>query len=261
MDVNFRSLMDQERKPDVWVIADDLYDLRAETVREMTDGCGFEVRHFKPREKPEGYFSDLSEIYNEMLAAASVDCDIAVSVQDYHWVNPLGLMRFEMDYVALGDDALVTGICSQSLDPGPDKVVEPEGLWTVYAEPYDGHEPTEMFWEDVRIYQVGNGDKVIPWNPIGWELNYAMIPTEMYRRGARFPEHYGRGIGHENIAFAMECMLNQDVQVWMDPPNRAWGLPHKAYWPQQEATGGPKSVENMEMFWSEYGAAANVLGV
>jgi len=30
-------------------------------------------------------------------------------------------------------------------------------------------------------------------------------------------------------------------------------LPHKAYWPEQEASGGPKSVSNMDMFAKEYG--------
>lgn len=255
LDVNFNSLMRQTVKPDVWIIADDMCDSRRELVRDKTRGCPFDVIHFRPREKPEGYFSDLANIYNEMLECAdSESCDFAVSCQDFLWVPDDGFEKFTNAWVELGERALVSGTCSQSIRPGPDEIANNRGLWTIYSSEYSGAEqPDEDHWHDVRIDQFPPGDMHYRTVPINWELNWAMIPLYPFAQGVRFPEHYGEGIGHENIAFAVECCIQQDCSVWINPGNYTVSLPHKAYWPEQEASGGPKSVTNMEMFAREYG--------
>lgn len=258
MDVNYASLVSQSRPPDVWVVADDLYESRRELVSAMTEDAPFAVDHFMPRKKPPGYHSDLAHIYNAMsLRAMALGCEFIVSLQDYMWIGEDGIRDFVNSYMALGDvgrDMMITGIADHAGDPIPEEVVHPEGLWTVFAAPYDGTEPTFITWEDVRFGPTfaASGGRVIGCSPIWWELNWAAWSADLHVRGAWFPEHYGEGIAHENSAFAIEAM-ERGGQCWIDPMNRAVCLPHKAYWPEHERSGGPKSVSNMEMFWAEYG--------
>jgi hypothetical protein len=128
--------------------------------------------------------------------------------------------------------------------------------WTVYEEPYDGHEPTDIWWHDVRADQalaMSNGVP-IPCSPVWWELNWAAYSATFYKsKLAAFPDHYGVGISHENSAFAVECLLAGGTCM-LDPKNFAIGLPHKHYWPEQEAEGLPHSLLNKDLFWNEYGA-------
>lgn len=256
LDVNFASLLAQKTPPDTWIIADDLYFQRRDIVEEIVLGSSdIGLNHFRPREKPEGYFSDLANIYNEMMERAYEDgCDLAVSAQDYLWMPPDGIERFAKEF---DENRLLTGSCSLSYDPEPDLVAKPEGLWTVYRDHYPGTRPERIWWRDVRLDIHSPG--LHRCDPIQWELNWAAIPTALWAEGARFPEHYGRGIAHENIAFAVQAALDLGTETWIDVENHAIGLPHKHYWPEQEEVGLPRAMENMKMFHAEYGERLRLL--
>jgi hypothetical protein len=129
LDVNFASIMAQTVQPDVWIIADDRHDSRHEIVLEKTAHAPFKVEHYLPRPKPEGYFSDISWLYDDMAARALAhDCDLIVSMQDYLWVNPTGIESFAALYEKYGDLTIMTGITSLSHDPYPDEVAVVDGL-------------------------------------------------------------------------------------------------------------------------------------
>lgn len=251
LDVNHASLSKQGVDDLLWVIGDDLYDRRAAQVRHYS---ALETVHFKPRPKPEGFYSDLAGIYNQMIERAlEWDADVMVSMQDYFWLPDDALRRFIADIEQTEHKHLITGAASLMNDPPPELVDDPQGGWTVFEELYDGSMPTDFFWRDCRIDNHPQDQGLIQVPPVEWELNWAAWPAWMCEQGLRFDEEFGRHIAYENQDFAWQAYLMYDALCYMDTESHARGLPHKQYWPHHEEEGLPHALANKELCEAKWG--------
>ena len=231
LDVNRASLLQQAGGHEIlWLIGDDLAG------RRRLEGDVSDLVRVEQFDTARDGFS-LCWAYNQALQKArDAGASMLISMQDYIWAPEDGVDRF----VRLAErypSSLLTGACSHSQDPYPREVKDPEGLETIFNEPYDGHQPQDIGWEDVRIGEghrryIHNG----PYEEVDvgwWEANWAAIPERaLYNLGLRFDEGYDRGIGHENQAFALKAASLGYGRV-MDPANHAISLPHRDYFPQE----------------------------
>lgn len=257
----FACLQRQSHRIQTWIIADDLYEQRADLVKFKTAGANFEVVHFEPDPKPAGYFSNLAGIYNMMLDRAEFsEAELIVSLQDHFWIPKDGIARFVAATVLHPND-LVTGLASIAKQPGPELVTHPDGMWTLFDEVYDLPPGPDMWWEDVRKdYYPGEG-ALCRANPVEWELNWASVPGRHVKAGTRFDPEYGRGIAIENQDFAWQCFLDHDAMVILDKENHALGFNHKRYWPEQEQEGLPMTEINKEYHNRKWGNVLNIVNM
>jgi len=261
----YACLLHQTHRIHAWVIADDLYDERADIVKMRTANANFDVIHYKPPPKPQGFFSDIGGLYNQLLDTADdLDAQLIVSLQDHFWVPNDGIARF-VEATILNPGALVTGLASLALTPGPDRIGLPEGKWTLFPEQGGGGWPDkpgpEMWWEDVRIGYYPDEGRLCRSNPVEWELNWASIPGEHVSAGTRFDPEYGRGISLENHDFAWQCFLDHDSMVILDKENHAIGFPHKLYWPEQVEEGLPMTEVNREYHLRKWNSVLSVMNM
>jgi hypothetical protein len=178
--------------------------------------------------------------YNEALRRVREGgYDLMLLLCDYTWIPTGGIQRFQ-EMAASYPSSILTGLCSHSIDPDPSYVVDPKGLWSIFAEPYDGHQPQEIGWKDVRQWEARRRykhDGPIYRNvDIEWaELNWAAIPKLVLEDERMvFDEAYDRAFGHENQDFALRGQaLGYDVV--MDAGNHAIELPHRSYFPEEWA--------------------------
>lgn len=251
LDVSFNSMMAGTVKPDVWVIADDLYEERWEEVDDRTHDSGIEVVHYRPRIKPDGYFSDLAGHYNAMTKhAIERGCELAISLQDFIWVPERGIEKYVTHYEQ-NELALVSGLCSHTQDPAPDTVTNWQGGWSLWDEPYQGP-PKEIYWLDVRggFYPQ---DQIVSSDLMHWELNWAAWPLSIQtEHDIWYDESYGQGIAYENQQLAMDVFLRLDRTPLIDVSNHALSLPHKKYWPDEEARGLPHALANKDRHERKY---------
>lgn len=237
-DVNHASLIRQDYGgPLEWIVGDDLHDERPNV---FADYCDIPYVHFLPRAKKPGNWRNLAAAYNDaMRLAKEMKADIFVSMQDYMSL-PEGALDRLVDTV-LTTNAPVTGLTSLTFDPYPSEVVDPKGLWTIFGFPYRGI-PTEINWHDVRQYQIsGPGIWEIPYVP--FETNWAAWPVEVYSKGVRFDEKFDEHVAYENQDFALQCEA-KGYKLFLETRSHALGLPHKAYWPEQEAADAPHCAPN-----------------
>ncbi len=239
-----------------WFIADDLYDERADVVAELTVDSPFEVVHFKPQPKPEGYWSNLAGIYNELLDRCHDLCaDAIISLQDYILVPVDGVARM---LIALQrTESTVTGLTSYSDVPPPEDVYDYEGGWTIFRSVYKEW-PETLYWKDVREPAYAP-ESISNTNCIEWELNWAGIPGDIVRAGLRFDPDYGKYIAYENQDFAWRAFLEYDKQPYVDTGNHAISLPHQLYWPDERAVMMDYSKRNGEMHEKKYEPVLRVM--
>lgn len=258
--MNHSSLIRQRGIDDhrlVWVIGDDLHGQRESLARWKSL---IPLIHFQPRPKPEGYFSDLAGIYNQMIEAAlDWGAELIVSLQDYFWLPEDGLARFVELNRQVDGRGLYTGAASLMNDPPPSTVVQPTGGWTVYADSFDGRMPTDFFWRDCRLDNHAGQPDPVQVSPVEWELNWAAWPAWMCREGLRFDEEFGRGIAYENQDFAWRAFFTYEALCYMDKENHARGLPHKQYWPEQEQEGLPHALSNKDLCDAKWGGARRIV--
>lgn len=255
----FHHLLRQTHLIHAWVIADDLYEERKDVVKIRTANAPFEVVHYLPPPKPKGFFSDIGGLYNGMLDIAEMmDAELIVSLQDHFWIPKDGIERFVAATVLHPKD-LITGLASLALTPGPNEVVNPKGLWTLFDQVWTERPGPEMWWDDVRIGYYPGEKGLCRSNPVEWELNWASIPGEVIHGGTRFDPEYGVGISLENHDFAWQSFLDHDSMVFLDKENHAVGFPHKLYWPEQEQAGLPMTEINREYHNRKWGDVLNMM--
>lgn len=239
LDVSLASLQAQSHPPDLWLIADELLSERADAHIRLSDEAPCKVQSFKVPKRP-GNWRNLAASYNRAIErCVEADVDLLISMQDYFWLPPDGIHRFVAMSLRL-EGHLLTGLASLSAEPGPDEVVDPEGGFTVFAEPYDGHKPTEIAWADVRDHDPwGPGESddgsYAQRNPVEFESNWAAIPRAVFET-VRFSPEYDIGVAYENQDFAIKAGAEVGAEVWLDRANHAIGLPHKKYFPEVERT-------------------------
>ena len=233
-DVTLASLEAQTTQEFTWIIGDSL----PRHLDDMPDPKpGFDVWRVYSgalTDKP----MSLCAAYNRAIQEARrVDADLLVSLQDYTWIPPNGVERFQ--YLStLYPDSLLTGLCSHSKDPFPWEVTRPQGPFTVFNQPYDGHKPRETGWHDVRENEAkrryGHDGPIytgidVEW----WEANWAAIPRQLlHDERLVFNEEYDRAVGHENQDYALHAEALGYHRV-LDTSNHAVAMPHRDYFPHE----------------------------
>lgn len=248
LDILEASLMRQSYRDFVWLVSDQKFLERKDTWAEIIRRVDFPVM-FVNRAVREGNKRNLAEMYN--VAAEYVVSDgftMLISLQDYIYLPEDGIQRFLNENVMF-PDSLLTGVTHISRDPFPNKVVDPEGHYTIFAEPYTD-KPKRMSWEDVRateLYVVGSS--TLPVEQTHWEANWAAVPRKVLDAGVRWDEQYDKGIAYENMDFAMQAK-EKGFDVVLDKNNVAISLPHKDYF-----DGEREEIEefsNRELFESKW---------
>ncbi len=227
LDVLEASLMRQTFRDFVWIVSDQRFLQRKETWAQIIRRVDFPIL-FMSREIKEGNKRNLAAMYN---AAAEYVVDdgfsMMVSLQDYIYVPENGLQRFIETHNHF-PGSLLTGVTHISRDPYPNKVVDLEGDYTIFAEPFTS-KPNRMAWEDVRATEIyPMGDDVLPVETGHWETNWAAVPVSVLEEGIRWDETYDKGIAYENSDFAQQARL-KNYDVVLDKKNIAISLPHKDY--------------------------------
>ena len=246
LDVVLAGLKLQTRKPDEWIVCDDLWNERLDVFdAHVYDDADVDIsaHHIPPPEKPEGYYSNLTGIYNHMVKhARRLGCDYAISLQDYIYIRPDGIERF----VKIAEEvpgALLTGLCSMAATPTAEDVLDPTGLWTIFQEPYTPQAYEGVIeWMDVRL-EDGIVEPHDVW-PQWWEMNWAAFPLDL----PDFDEEYGKHIGCENHGYAMVAARDHGRRIILDPKNHSLSLPHRYYFPQEWAEQQPHREANQERY-------------
>jgi GT2 family glycosyltransferase len=236
-------------------VADELGTERGEKLADKFQEIGIEYISFKMSKKT-GDERNLAASYNQALRfAREMDCDGFVSLQDYIWIPEDGIQRFIDASEKIDDPHILTGICHITEDPTPDKVVDVENYFSIFAEPYD-EEPTTIKWEDVRKVNnekfTADPEALLSTSPVEWEANWAYIPREaLHDTRLRYDEDFDRYVAYENQDYAYRA-LELGYFTMIDTHNIAKSLPHKAYWPEQEAHEGPLTEFNRQLIEEKY---------
>lgn len=235
LDVLEASMARQTNRDFVWVICDELWNTRWRDWSNIEDRTGVPMIFIHPTIK-EGNKRNLCSAYNEAAElAVENNFDLFISLQDYIYVPEDGIQRF-MDLLPDVPNDLYTGVTHISMDPFPTKILDLNGTYSIFKEPfYD--KPKRILWEDVRVAEIYKG--FTPGDILGvevghWEANWAAVPVNLLRQGARWDETYDRGIAYENMDFAKRCHRDFHSVVWLDTGNVAISLPHKTYWEGEE---------------------------
>lgn len=221
------SLMRQTFRDFVWIVSDQRFLQRKDVWAQIIKRVDFPIL-FMNRDVQEGNKRNLAAMYN---AAADYILEdgfaMLVSLQDYIYAPEDGLQKF-IDANLEFPDSLLTGVTHISRDPFPNKVVDREGGYTIFAEPYKD-KPKHFSWEDVRATELYPfGDDRMEVETGHWETNWAAVPEHILRSGIRWDEEYDRGIAYENMDFAQQAK-SLGFEVVFDKTNVAISLPHKDY--------------------------------
>jgi hypothetical protein len=184
--------------------------------------------------KQPGNIRALAQAYNNAAElAVTIDFDLMISLQDYSWIPDNGIQMFVEDHLNY-KNALITGLLSLSDAPSDDAIENPYGLFSIFKEPLT-ERPTGISWQDVRGTDLyPDGDEVRPCAAEHWEANWAAIPVELFKQGAKWDLSYDEGIAYENIDFAKTCEKEYNTPCILDKRNMAIGIPHRQIWPEEE---------------------------
>lgn len=249
IDVTFNSLLRQGAWEFTWIVSDDLFDERADVWERLWEEAPFEIIYGKSAERKPGYYRNLCSAYNAAvdIAVEDPEAEMFVTLQDYIWIPDDGIEKFWKVYED-NPDALVSGLTSISLDPTPDKVVNPRGGYTIFAKPFRD-EPKVISWSDCRRISTG----VRMGNYQEWEANWGYIPVSLLRDGLRWTEEYDIGVAYENQDLALKA-VQSGHSILVDQENHAVSLPHKAYFREREAADVPHiNKEFHEGRWKNQG--------
>lgn len=228
LDVLEASLTRQTFKDFVWIVSDQRFLKRNQTWRAIMDRVDFPIL-FMNRDVPEGNKRNLCAMYNGASDyVVENKYNMLVSLQDYIYLPEDGLEKFVSTHTLYPQD-LLTGVTHISRDPFPNKIVDLEGDYTIFAEPYHD-KPKHLSWSDVRATEIYFGMKeIIPVETGHWEANWAAIPSYILENGVRWDENYDKGIAYENMDFAQQAKQKLNSKVILDKKNIAISLPHKDY--------------------------------
>jgi len=230
LDILFSSLKRQTH-PYTLCMADELANERIQVYEEH----GFtNDTIFVDCEKQPGNIRALAQAYNNAAdLAVDGDFDLMISLQDYIWIPDNGIEMFVEDH-ANWSNCLITGLVSLSDAPSDQAIADPYGLFSIFSEPLT-ERPTGISWYDVRESDIYPGPVgVVSCAAEHWEANWAAIPVELLRNGARWDLTYDEGIAYENIDFAKSCEREYGTPCILDKRNLAIGIPHREIWPEEE---------------------------
>ncbi len=227
LDVLEASLLRQTYKDFEWVVSDQRFVNRYPIWGEIQSRVPFKI-HWVQRQIEEGNKRNLCAMYNAAADfAVENEFDMMVSLQDYIYLPEDGLEKFIQAWQQF-PQSLLTGVTHISRDPYPNKVVNLEGDYTIFAEPYT-ERPKRISWEDIRVTELYvTGPEILPVETGHWEANWAAIPIRVLELGVRWDEEFDKGIAYENMDFAQQARI-YNYDVVLDKNNVAISLPHKDY--------------------------------
>ena len=230
IDIASASIKRQGRTDIVWIVADELAAARENLWQITYPGPMFVIDTAAIRRET-GMPGSLEAAYCQgVRIAREVDADLFVSLQDYIWAPPDGIDRF-LQLAEEHPRSLLTGLCSLSADPDPSLITDPDGLYTIFDEPYVD-KPAVIGWRDCRL-EMRQGVQRVP--AVEWEINWAAIPRDiLHHPDVNFDPAYDRGHYYGNQAYALAAQ-RAGFDCWVDCGNEAVGLPHKLYFPGQQA--------------------------
>lgn len=230
LDMLFSSLK-RQTYPHTLCMADELANQRIHIYEEheMLDNT-----IFVECEKQPGNVRALAQAYNNSAdLAVTMGFDLMISLQDFIWIPDNGIEMFVEDHLNY-ENCLITGLVSLSEAPTDDAIVNPYGLFSIFAEPLT-ERPSGISWDDVRNIDLYPGDEeIISCAPEHWEANWAAIPVELLKQGARWDLNYDEGIAYENVDFAKTCEREFGASCILDKRNHAMGIPHREIWPEEK---------------------------
>jgi hypothetical protein len=245
LDVTVASLQRQQRGDLLWILGDTLD-------RKISLWSGIRATRFDSR-KLTSRWGSLEAAYNRAVEIARREsCDLFVSLQDYIWAPPGGIARFER-MAAEHPRSLLTGAMSISDEPAASAIVDPSGAYTVFAEAYTARPrmpdwpmgPDSQTGIDCRLdrFDKDSGFANVVSDTVRqmsveverFELNWAAIPRALlYDERLSFDERYDQGWAYGNQAYAIRA-IQLGYDIWLDADNHAIGLPHKTYFPEEQA--------------------------
>jgi len=211
------------------VVSDERYHDRKDVWNDIRYRVDFEIMFLNVPMKEENK-RNLCAAYNDAAKIAVQEGTTTfISLQDYMYIEPDGLGRF-VEFCENNRNDLITGVTHISRDPFPNKVVDLEGKYTIFSEPYTD-KPKRMSWEDVRVTEIykNRETNIFPVELGHWEANWAAVPVPLLSKGIRWDEEYDKGIAYENMDFARRCNKCFKSEVYLDKNNVAISLPHKDY--------------------------------
>lgn len=261
LDITWSSLVRQTVANSIeWIVADTKLDLRADLYLEMKESrvlAGVTLLEVPLRP---GYDNNLASSYvAAMEAARKMGADLFISLQDYIYLDEWMVERWAgiaMDYPTSFD--LVSGLCSMADNPGADAVADPEGLYSVFAEPFISRPEESYWWSDLEVRGLGRLDPpglYITGSPYDWELNWCMIPRAILRDDSlNFDPEFDRGIGKDHQVYALQCTESRHgSKIIVDTKSHAIGLPHKLYFPGVTDSRGQAVEANVVYAREKYG--------
>jgi len=214
-----------------WLVCDELYDIRKDMWSGLIAQGKIPPTLFLFAEKEENKKRNLAKAYNKAAIHAIINnYDLLVSLQDYIYLPEGVLERFAFVHEKT-PNALLTGVTHISRDPFPINIVDKEGLYTIFSEPYYD-KPKRIGWHDVRLtelYSAAPENSVINIHEDHWEANWAAIPVSLLKNGLRWNEEYDKGVAYENMDFARRAKNKFGAEIKFDNGNIAISLPHKDY--------------------------------
>lgn len=172
IDVNWTSLRRQTFTDFEWILLDTLYDERKEAVRTYTKSDR-RIIHCKQGAKDPDAKTWLNHAENEAIKKSSGE--LIVFLQDYIHIEPDALEKYWYLYTS-SPKSMITGVGHQYGKPGKEDVVNPQGLVTVFKEPFEGI-PEVVVWEDPRINS--SAPSLVKCPPQYIEFNFCAIPRKL----------------------------------------------------------------------------------
>lgn len=254
IDVTVQSILRQKMSKHklsdiVWLVADELYSSREKYMEYLKDSAEFHVMHCK---LPKIYMTNLAHCYNYALQwAQNIDAELFISLQDYVYIPSDGVQKF-LDAMDEFPDCLYTGPTHLMTEPTPDAVANKDNPLSVWKDGLTARtQPSgAYFYKDARLAN-GNPDRHKV-HPRGWETNWSAASRAAIRAGIRMDETYDAGRAFENQDYAYQAH-KAGMPTVFDPDNVAWGVHHKAIWPEIEAREIDLSRKNMEMHLRKWG--------
>lgn len=200
------------------VIVDGKWREREPQVKEYFKD--FELHYIRQSDKREGAFSNLAHADNEGFR----ECcgDLIVCVQDFIWLAPYALHKFNEAYKAYGD-ILVAAVGHQYNKPGKDDIVNPKGKITIFREKFRDR-PENCCWRDPRM-RLDQGT-FYETAPINWELSCGSIPRKViYELGGMDEEYDFHGFAYDNVNLAQRAEF-LGYKTFLDQTNEYKALNH-----------------------------------
>ncbi len=219
IDINWSSLRRQTHTDFEWILLDTLYDKRHDELIKYTKGDK-RVKHLRQSPKDPKAKTWLNHAENEAIRHSSGE--LIVFLQDYIHIEPDALEKFWFQYQK-DPMSMVTGVGHQYGKPGKEDIVNPNGMITLFKEPFEGT-PEVIVWNDPRINSLPGTFPACPARYI--EFNFCSVPRAMMYEIGGCDESLDY-VGHawDNVSVALRGEI-LGYKSYMDETNISKSVRH-----------------------------------